>query len=33
MLKRIHIKGYKSLADVDVTLSPLTLPFAPKAAG
>ena len=33
MLKRIHIKGYKSLADVDVTLSPLTLLFGPNAAG
>ena len=33
MLKRIHIKGYKSLADVDVELSPLTLLFGPNAAG
>ena len=33
MLKRIHIKGYKSLADVDVRLSPLTLLFGPNAAG
>ena len=33
MLKRIHIKGYKSLADVAVSLSPLTLLFGPNAAG
>ncbi|MCE2464438.1 MAG: AAA family ATPase, partial [Dehalococcoidia bacterium] len=33
MLKRIHIKGYKSLEDLDVTLSPLTLLFGPNAAG
>ncbi len=33
MLKRIHITGYKSLADVDVELSPLTLLFGPNAAG
>lgn len=33
MLKRIHIKGYKSLEDLDVTLSPLTLLFGPNASG
>ena len=33
MLKRIHIKGYKSLADVEVELSPLSLLFGPNAAG
>ncbi len=33
MLKRIHIKGYKSLQDVEVKLSPLTLLFGPNAAG
>ena len=33
MLKRIHIKGYKSLQDVEVELSPLTLLFGPNAAG
>ncbi len=33
MLKRIHIKGYKSLADVDVELEPLTVLFGPNAAG
>ncbi len=25
MLKRIHIKGYKSLSDVEVKLTPLTV--------
>lgn len=33
MLKRVHIKGYKSLIDVEVDLSPLTLLFGPNAAG
>ena len=33
MLKRIHIKGYKSLLDVEVRLTPLTLLFGPNAAG
>lgn len=33
MLKRIHIKGYKSLQDVEVELSPLTLLFGPNSAG
>lgn len=33
MLKRVHIKGYKSLENLDVTLSPLTLLFGPNAAG
>ena len=33
MLRRIHIKGYKSLRDVEVNLSPLTLLFGPNAAG
>ena len=33
MLKRVHIKGYKSLADVEVTLEPLTVLFGPNAAG
>ena len=33
MLQRIHIKGYKSLADVEVCLEPLTLLFGPNAAG
>ena len=33
MLKRIHIQGYKSLADVEVQLTPLTLLFGPNAAG
>ena len=33
MLKRVHIKGYKSLLDVEVRLKPLTLLFGPNAAG
>ena len=33
MLDRVHIKGYKSLCDVEVELSPLTLLFGPNAAG
>jgi predicted ATPase len=33
MLKRIHIRGYKSLADVEVQLSPLSLLFGPNASG
>ena len=33
MLKRVHIKGYKSLMDVEVQLAPLTLLFGPNAAG
>jgi predicted ATPase len=33
MLKRIHIKGYKSLVDVDVCLNQLSVLFGPNAAG
>ena len=33
MLKRVHIKGYKSLADVEVKLERLTVLFGPNAAG
>ena len=33
MLKRIHIKGYKSLQDVEVELCPLVVLFGPNAAG
>ncbi len=33
MLKRIKIKGYKSLIDVDVSLQPLSVLFGPNAAG
>ena len=33
MLKRIKIKGYKSLVDVDVSLRPLSVLFGPNAAG
>ena len=33
MLRRIHIRGYKSLVNVEVRLRPLTLLFGPNAAG
>ena len=33
MLKRIHVKGYKSLDDVEVRLPPLAVLFGPNAAG
>ena len=33
MLKRIHIKGYKSLQDVELDLPPLAVVFGPNAAG
>lgn len=33
MLNRIRIKGYKSLADVEVGLKPLSMLFGPNAAG
>src|SRR5215471_1821075 len=33
MLNRIHIKGYKSLHDIEVRLSPLSVLFGPNAAG
>jgi predicted ATPase len=33
MLKRVRIKGYKSLLDVDVTLQPLTVLVGPNASG
>ena len=33
MLKRVVIKGYKSLIDLDLTLQPLTVLFGPNAAG
>ncbi len=33
MLKRVHIKGYKSLKDVEIRLEPLTVLFGPNAAG
>jgi len=33
MLRRIHIRGYKSLADVRVELKPLSVIFGPNAAG
>ena len=33
MLNRIHVKGYKSLADVEVSLQPLSVLFGPNAAG
>ena len=33
MLSRVHVKGYKSLRDVEVELKPLTLLCGPNAAG
>lgn len=33
MLKRIHIRNYKSLRDVEVKLAPLSVLFGPNAAG
>lgn len=33
MLKRIVIRGYKSLVDLDVSLQPLSVLFGPNAAG
>ena len=33
MLKRIHIQGYKSLENVEVSLSQLVVLFGPNAAG
>lgn len=33
MLNRVHIKGYKSLVDVELQLARLTLLFGPNAAG
>lgn len=33
MLRRIHIKGYKSLVDVEIELQPLCVLFGPNAAG
>ena len=33
MIKRIKIKNYKSLRDVDIKLQPLSVFFGPNAAG
>ena len=33
MLKRVHIRGYKSVADVELELEPLTVLFGPNASG
>lgn len=33
MLKRIHVRGFKSLTDVEVELSPLVVLLGPNAAG
>lgn len=33
MLKRLHVKGYKSLVDVELSLAPLTLLIGPNASG
>src|SRR5579859_4532084 len=33
MLKRVKIRGYKSLVDVEVNLQPLSVFFGPNASG
>jgi len=33
MIRRIHIRGYKSLRDVELSLKPLSVLFGPNAAG
>lgn len=33
MIKRIKVKGYKSLVDLAVQLQPLSVFFGPNAAG
>ncbi|MCZ2149089.1 MAG: AAA family ATPase [Bryobacterales bacterium] len=33
MIRRIHIRNYKSLLDVEVVLKPLSLLFGPNASG
>jgi predicted ATPase len=33
MLKRLHVKGYKSLSDLEITLQPLSVLFGANAAG
>jgi predicted ATPase len=33
MIRRVHIKGYKSLANVEISLAPLSAFFGPNAAG
>ncbi len=33
MLKKIKIRGYKSLVDAEVYLNPLSVLFGPNAAG
>ncbi len=33
MIRRVHIKGYKSLSDLEVRLRPLSVIFGPNAAG
>ena len=33
MIRRVFIKGYKSLRDVDLILSPLTVIIGPNASG
>lgn len=33
MIRRLRVKGYKSLVDVDVELGPLTVVFGPNATG
>ena len=33
MLKRVHVRGYKSLHDTEIQLAPLTLLFGANATG
>lgn len=33
MIRRIHVKGFKSLVDIDVSLAPLTVLLGPNAVG
>ncbi len=33
MLRRLKVQGYKSLVDIEISLSPLTVIFGPNAAG
>ena len=33
MIKRVQVKGYKSLTDIEVPLGPLTVIFGPNASG
>src|SRR3954454_3341863 len=33
MIRRVHIRGFKSLEDVEIRLGPLAVLFGPNAAG